>query len=303
MTPSALPSAAGRSAVLAGIGYMLVAVFLFGATSAIGKWLVAKYPVGEFLLLRSVVMLLLLTPFIWRIGRAAFMNAPRPGMQVLRVALASIEIPMFFWAVSHMPLADTQTFYLAAPIYVTAMSVLLLREHVGWRRWTAVLIGFAGVVIALRPSAASFTLPALIALTGSSIYGLLMIVTRTLRDTDSTVLMTYQTVGILLLGAVAAPFAWVAPDPHDILVFIGVGASSVVSQFCVVRALKLADASVVVPYQYTLIVWAVVFGWHMFGEVPDAWTMTGAAFIVAAGLYIFWREKVTRTASPRPEPP
>ena len=303
MTPSALPSAAGRSAVLAGIGFMLVAVFLFGATSAIGKWLVAKYPVGEFLLLRSVVMMLLLTPFIWRTGKAAFVNAPRPGMQLLRVTLASIEIPMFFWAVSHMPLADTQTFYLAAPIYVTALSVLLLREHVGWRRWTAVLIGFAGVVIALRPSSASFTLPALIALTGSGMYGLLMIVTRTLRDTDTTVLMTYQTLGILLLGAVAAPFAWVPLDPHDVLVFVGVGASSVVSQFCVVRALRLADASVVVPYQYTLIVWAVVFGWQMFGEVPDAWTMTGAAFIVAAGLYIFWREKVTRTATVRPEPP
>jgi drug/metabolite transporter (DMT)-like permease len=303
MTPSALPSAAGRSAVLAGIGYMLVAVFLFGATSAVGKWLVTKYPVGEFLFLRSIATLLLLIPFIWRAGTAPFANAPRPGMQVLRVVLASIEIPMFFWAVSHMPLADTQTFYLASPIYVTALSVLLLREHVGWRRWTAVLIGFAGVVIALRPSSASFTLPALIALTGSGIYGLLMIATRALRDTDATVLMTYQSLGILLLSAVAAPFAWVTPAPHDILVFIAVGASSVISQFCVVRALKLADASVVVPYQYTLIVWAVVFGWQMFGEVPDAWTMTGAALIVAAGLYIFWREKVTRTPSPRPEPP
>ena len=302
MTLAPPPSAAGRSAVLAGIGYMLVAVFLFGATSAVGKWLVAKYPVGEFLFLRSVATLLLLTPFIWRAGKAAFMNAPRPGMQALRITLASIEIPMFFWAVSHMPLADAQTFYLAGPIYVTALSVLLLREHVGWRRWTAVLVGFIGVVIALRPSAASLTLPALIALTGSGMYALLMIVTRTLRDTDVTVLMTTQTLGILLLGAVAAPFAWIAPDPNDILVFLAVGASSVISQFCVVRALKLADASVVVPYQYTLIVWAVVFGWQMFGELPDGYTATGAVFIVAAGLYIFWREKVTRTAAPRPEP-
>ena len=111
-----------------------------------------------------------------------------------------------------MPLADTTTFYLAAPIYVTALSVLLLREHVGWRRWTAVLIGFIGVVIALRPSSASFTLPALIALIGSVMYALLMITTRMLRETDDTMLMTTQFLGVLLFGAVTAPFGWITPS-------------------------------------------------------------------------------------------
>jgi len=106
--------------------------------------------------------------------------------------LSALEVAMFFWAVSYLPLADTTTFYLAGPIYVTALSVLLLRERVGWRRWTAVLIGFTGVVIALRPSSASFTLPALIALTGSIFYALLMITTRALRDTNDTVLITTQ---------------------------------------------------------------------------------------------------------------
>ena len=164
--PSTSTAAAGRSAALAGIGFMLVAVFLFALNSAVGKWLVAKYPVGEFLLIRSAMTLLLLSPFIWRAGSAAFANAPRPGLQVLRVVLSSLEVAMFFWAVSYLPLADTTTFYLAGPIYVTALSVLLLGERVGWRRWTAVLVGFAGVVIALRPSSSSFTLPALIALVG-----------------------------------------------------------------------------------------------------------------------------------------
>jgi drug/metabolite transporter (DMT)-like permease len=93
-----------------------VAVFLFGLNSAIGKWLVAKYPVGEFLFLRSAITLILLAPFVWRAGTAALLSAPRPGLQVLRVLLSSAEVAMFFWAVSHMPLADTQTFYLAGPI-------------------------------------------------------------------------------------------------------------------------------------------------------------------------------------------
>jgi drug/metabolite transporter (DMT)-like permease len=292
-----------RSNALAGIGFMLVAVFFFGLTSAVGKWLVAKYPVGEFLLLRSLFTLVLLSPFIWRAGTAAFVHAPRRGLQVVRVALIAVEVAMFFWAVSQMPLADAQTFYLAGPIYVTALSVWLLHERVGWRRWTAVLIGFSGVVVALRPSSASFTLPALIVLTGSIIYALLLIATRVLRDTDATVLMTAQFAGILLLGAILAPFAWITPTPHDLMVFLGLGAVSLASQFCVLRALKLADASVVVPYQYTLIIWSIVFGWQLFGEWPDGWTVTGAAIIIAAGLYIFWREKVTRTPSPRPEAP
>src|SRR5947209_1566187 len=119
--PSTSSPAAGRSAALAGIGFMLVAVFLFGLNSAAGKWLVAKYPVGEFMLIRAALTLLLLSPVIWRAGRAAFVNAPKPGLQFLRVVLSSLELAMFFWAVSYLPLADATTFYLAGPIYVTAL--------------------------------------------------------------------------------------------------------------------------------------------------------------------------------------
>jgi drug/metabolite transporter (DMT)-like permease len=299
MTPSSLPSAAGRSAALAGILLMLVAVFLFAFNSAVGKWLVAKYPVGEFLLIRSMMTLVVLLPFIWRAGWQVFARMPRPGLQLLRVVVSSLEVAMFFWAVGYMPLADATTFYLAGPIYVTALSVLLLGERVGWRRWTAVLVGFCGVVIALRPSAASVTLPAFIALAGSVIYALLMITTRMLRETDQTVLMTTQLLGVLLFGAVMAPFGWVAPAAPDLLLLAGIGILQVATLFCVVRSLQLADASVVAPYQYALILWSVLFGWQMFGEVPDAYTLVGAAIIMAAGLYIFWRERAGRSVPGR----
>src|ERR1041384_5865556 len=118
----------------------------------------------------------LLCPLPLRAPRAG--TRRRPGGQVLRVVLGSVDVAMFFWAVSYLPLADTTTFYLAGPIYVTALSVLLLRERVGWRRWGAVLVGFAGVVIALRPSSSTFTLPALIALAGSVMYALGLVTTR-----------------------------------------------------------------------------------------------------------------------------
>ncbi len=303
--PSTSSAATGRSAALAGIGYMLAAVFLFALSSAVGKWLVATYPVGEFLLIRSVATLLLLSPFIWRAGKAAFVNVPRPGLQVVRIVLSTAEIAMFFWAVTYMPLADATTFYLAGPIFVTALSVWLLGERVGWRRWTAVLIGFCGVVIALRPSAASFTLPALIALGGSIFYALLMIVTRTLRETSYTMLITTQFLGVLAFGVATAPLGWVPPTAFDLLFMTGLGISSMLSLYCVVRSLKLASASVVVPYQYTLILWSVLFGWQMFGELPDAYTIVGATIIVAAGLYIVGREQAAAKVplTPGPETP
>lgn len=295
--PSTSSSARSGSAAL-GIGFMLMAVFLFALNSAAGKWLVARYPVGEFMLIRSSFTLLFLTPFIWRAGRAAFANVPRPRLQVLRVVLSAVEVAMFFWAVSYLPLADTTTFYLAGPIYVTALSVLLLRERVGWRRWSAVLIGFAGVVIALRPSSSSFTLPALIALAGSVTYAGVLITTRALRATNDIALMTTYFIGAIAFGLVTLPFGWVTPTASDLLFLAAIGVSNIVAQFSVIRALKLAPASVVVPYQYTLIVWSVVFGWLMFAELPDGYTIAGAAIIVAAGLYIFWREQARAREAP-----
>ena len=197
--------------------------------------------------------MILLIPLIWRDGSAAFTGAPRSGLQVLRVLLSTAEVVMFFWAVGYLPLADAMTFYLAGPIYVTAFSALLLKEKVGWRRWSAVLVGFAGVVIALRPSAASFTLPALIALIGSVFFALLMIVTRILRDTSDAVMMTGQFFGSFAFGAVTAPFGWITPTPYDFFLLSAFGAVSIVALFCINRSLKLAPASVVVPYQYTML--------------------------------------------------
>jgi drug/metabolite transporter (DMT)-like permease len=276
---------------LAGIGLMLTGVFLFSFNDAVGKWLVATYSVGQLLLIRSATTLILLAPFIWRAGRDAFASAPRPGLQVLRIVLSVLEVAMFFWAVGYLPLADAVTFYLAGPIYVTAISALFLNERVGWRRWTAVLAGFLGVVVALRPSAATLTLPALIALAGSFCFALLMVVTRVVRDTNDTVLMVTQYLGTLAFGAVTAPFAWVTPTVHDLAFLSGFGVVSIIALFCVNRSLKLAPASVVVPYQYTMLLWAVLLGWRMFGEVPDRFTIAGGAIIVTAGLYIFWREQ------------
>ena len=124
---------------------MLAGITLFSINDALGKWLLATYSVAELLLIRSLSAVLLMAPFLWQAGWMAFRAAPKPGLELVRVALSTLEVAMFFWAVSYLPLADTVTFYLAGPIYVTALSVILLGEKVGWRRWIAVLIGFSGV--------------------------------------------------------------------------------------------------------------------------------------------------------------
>jgi drug/metabolite transporter (DMT)-like permease len=243
----------------------------------------------------------LLAPFVRQVGIAAFTRASRPGLQIARVLLSTLEVAMFFWAVSYLPLVDTVTFYLAGPIYVTALSVILLGEKVGWHRWTAVIVGFAGVLLALRPTAASLTLPALIALIGSIFFACLMIVTRLLRETQNTVLIAGQIGGTLLFGAVIAPFGWITPSLRDFALLALFGVLSIMALACVNIALKLASASVVVPYQYTLIVWATVLGYVVFGDVPDAFTLSGAGVIIVAGLYIFWREQM-RGAKESPPP-
>lgn len=292
-------SARSGNATLAGVGLMLLGVFLFSCNDAQGKWLLATYPVGQMLLIRSIAALAVISPFIWREGLAPFKAAPRPGIQILRVILATAEVAMFFWAVSYLPLADTVTFYLAGPIYVTALSALFLGEAVGWRRWTAVVVGFIGVVIALRPSTAMLGWPSLIALAGSLCYAVLMIVTRTVRGTSDIVMASGQIVATLIFGLVTAPFGWVTPTGIDYVQLALLGVVATLALMCVNRSLKLAPASVVAPYQYTLIVWAIAFGYVVFGDIPDAAMLMGAAIIIAAGFYIFLRE---RTMARREEP-
>jgi drug/metabolite transporter (DMT)-like permease len=301
---AATPRSSSRRDALIGIGLMLLGCLLYSANDALGKWLLVTYSVWQMLLIRSVAALILMAPFIWRAGWPAFRDAPRPGLQIVRIVLSSLEVVMFFVAVTHLPLADTVIFYLAGPIYVTALSALLLGEKVGWRRWSAVLIGFAGVVISLRPSPATLTWPALIALAGSISFAFLMITTRVVRGTPDIVLASGQIIATFVLGIVSAPFAWKAAPTGDVLQMALLGVVAVTALLCVNRSLKLAPASVVVPYQYTLLVWATVFGYLVFGDVPTPHVIIGGVIIVAAGLFIFFREqRVASDNEPVTPPP
>lgn len=280
-----------RNATLAGIVMMLLGILLFSLNDVMGKWLVATYTVGQVLLLRSAAALLVIAPFVVKQGIRRTLRPERPGLQMLRVALGSCEVALFYWAVSYLPLADTMTLWLAAPVWAVVLAALLLGERVDAGRWLAVVAGFVGVAVALNPSGQSLSLPALIALVGSLSFAAMMITGRQLRGTPDVTLVAWQTLGALLMGVALLPFGWVTPSLADAALLALLGIVAMVAHLCVTRSLKLAEASVVVPYQYTLIVWALVFGWLVFGDWPTPAMLLGAALIIAAGMALLVLER------------
>ena len=284
--------------VRAGIALMLLGIFMFALNDAMGKWLVASFSVGQVLLVRSIGAFVVLGPMLARQEHGSLFRLERPGLQALRVVLATVETALFYAAVTYLPLADVMTFYMASPIFVAALSHLLLEERVGWRRWLAILVGFAGVVIALRPSTASLSLPSLYALTGSILLSGTLILSRLLRGTPDASLVTWQTVGALVFGAALSLADWRTPTPLDLGAMLLLGAVSCIAHLLLTRSLKLAPASTLAPFQYTLLLWAVIFGLIFFGDVPDAQILLGSAIIVVAGLFIFHRKKVAQETLP-----
>lgn len=292
--PSTVQLTESRSTARLGMVVMLIGILLFALNDVLGKWLVATYSVGQVLLIRSAAALLILWPFLWKGGIRPLLSLQRPGMQAMRVILSSAEVYCFYFAVITLPLADVMTYWLAAPIYVAALSPFLLGEQVGWRRWTAIFIGFAGVIVALEPSAATLTAPALISIAGSFCFAFMMLSARALRDTADTALVFWQLVGAGVVGLVTASFGWVTPTGFDFGLLALLGVVAMVAHICVNRAFKLADAATIAPFQYTLLFWAIVFGWLVFGDVPRTAMLVGAAIIVSAGLFIFMREQKAR---------
>ena len=302
MTKIASAAAGFGVSSAAGPLVMLLGMLLFALNDAMGKWLVSSYGLGQVILIRSVAALIILSPLLWKAGLAPIVNAERKGMQLARVLFSTGEVFCFYYAVMYLPLADVMTFWLAAPIYVAALSPFLLGERVGWRRWTAIAIGFVGVIIALEPSSAMFTLPAIISIIGSAAFAFMMISGRFLRGTPDTTLVLFQTGAAGLAGLIFAPFDWSPIQSQTDLLLLGLlGVVAMSAHMLVNRALKMSDAATVAPLQYTLLLYAVIFGWMFFGDVPRLTMMVGAALIIASGLFIFIREQMLKKKQDRPK--
>src|SRR5271155_2901871 len=281
----------------AGLGVVLylVGVGLFAINDALGKWLVADYGVGQLMMLRSIGAAVVLAPIVMAL-RVNLIDPRQAPLQVLRILIAAVDTFAFYYATRFMPLADVMTFYMATPLIVTALSAPLLGEKVERFRWIAVLIGFAGVVIALRPSPQMFSWAAPLALFGATMFALSQTITRQLRRTHWLPLVLWQFVGSGLIGAATVPWSWTTPSPFDVGLMFLVGVVSMTCFIFITRALALARAAGLAPPQYSAIVWAAVLGGLGGRAPPPLPIIIGNAIIVGSGLYVAARGKMVGDA-------
>jgi drug/metabolite transporter (DMT)-like permease len=235
-------------------------------------------------------LMLLLIP---RLGIAGLLWTKRPGVHITRGLLLTVATGCMITAISMVPLADAYTITFTAPFLVTVLSIPLLKERVGWRRWTAVLVGFAGVLIVFRPFAAPVHWAMLLPLITAACFAVYQILTRKVsydsRETAFMMLFYLAWVGTAVMTAVV-PAYWQPVAPGDWAWMVGTGALGATGHLILIRALRIAPASVLSPFIYSQIVWALGIGYLWFGDTPNAWMLIGCSVIVASGIYVFYRE-------------
>lgn len=280
-----------------GIACMILGGLLLTINDAIQKWMTTDFPTGQLLAMRAVFMLLPIAFLIWRAGGRQALRVTNYRGQGLRAVLVCASSFLFVGALSVMPLADAIAITFAGPLFVTALAPIFLHEQVGWRRWGAVLTGFAGVIVMVRPSGASALqwvalLPLGVALCGA----IRDITTRHMHGTETTAgIMFYSTGGVIVVGFATAPFAWEPISAIQYGMFAINGLVLGGAYFFLVEALRLAEASLVTPYKYATLIWAILIGIAVWGDLPDLQMLGGAVLVVASGLYILHR--VLRTAN------
>lgn len=279
------------TSVAKGIGLTLLAMLIFASQDGITKHLSTQYAVPQILMVRYIFFAFFAGWLAWRKGFRRTVLARRPVLQTFRALVIVGEIGVFVIAVRYLPLADTHAIFASTPLIVTALSVPLLGERVGLRRWFAVLIGFGGVLVILRPGIGVVHPGSLVALTAAFMFALYILLTRlgSKRDSSETALLYMAWVGAAIM-VIAGPFFWVPPDAEGWFWLLLLGCSSSCGHFSLIVALKHAPAATLQPLNYTTLVWATVIGFFAFGDFPDAFTIAGACIVVGSGLYTIYRE-------------
>lgn len=289
------------NAPVLGVLLILAAMALLSGMDALVKGLMVDgMAVVQMLALRSWLVVPVMAGWAVRRGGTAAVKTARPGLHLLRVALGTGAPLFFFSALKTLSLGDATTIFFGATFIMTALSVPLLKERVGPHRWVVVVAGFVGVVIAMRPSGAVISLGALYAFGASVSYSLFALATRKLGPEEGTVKQVLYFHGWLgIVSTAALPFVFRPYASGEVAVIAGVGGLVVVGHLCMTRAFHVAPVGLVAPFEYTALVWAVVFGYLAWGDVPGVHTVAGAALIVASGVYLAVREaRAHRNARP-----
>ena len=284
-----------RQSATLGTMTMCAGVAFLCTNDAIAKELTTTYSPLQILFLRNIIAL----PFAialarWLGGRPALVSY-KPLAHFLRGGLWIIAATMFFSSLSMLGLAEATALAFVAPILITALSALVLKETVGPRRWLAVLVGFCGVLIVVRPGSATFQPASLLALGTAFFYALLMLGSRLVDARESVwTMLLYLTGSSAVLLSFIVPFIWVPVRTEDWLLFAGVAIFGTAGITMITQAFRMAPASIIAPLDYTALIWASLLGWLFWGDLPDLATYLGAAIIAGSGIFIVLREARTK---------
>ncbi len=273
------------------VAYLMIGITAGLCLDITAKWLLQDYALVQFVFLRSVFGLTCLLIVVSQIGGISTLKTKRIGWHLIRTVLAACAMFGFFYGLSKMPLVNALTVGFTAPLIVTALSVPFLGERVGWRRWSAVAMGFVGVVVVLRPESGTLNWAALAVLGSAFAYACLAITARHLSDTESSyALSIYVIAGPMLIAGSLLPDQWVTPAPFDWLLFAFAGAASAVAWVGIMSGYRRASPALLAPFEYTALLGGALAGYLIWNEVPDRWVILGGVIIIGSGLFVVYRE-------------
>lgn len=292
MTPPA--AAPGRNNTSRGAIFTMLAMLGFASMDTITKWMVADYPIGQMMWVRYAIFCLFAWFVVRRRGLRAAVRSNRPWLQFGRALLAVVESAVFVLAFRYLPLADTHAVAATSPLIVIALGVLFLGEKAGPARWAAVAAGFVGVMLIVRPGFRDLDGALLLPVAGAILWGAYQILIRLCSRTD-TPETTLVWSAFVAFGATTliGPLQWRWPDATGWALLIAIASLGALAHYALIKALDYAEAGSVQPYSYTLLVFVTILGVIVFGDIPDHWTLAGAAVIVASGLYTWHHERRT----------
>lgn len=290
-TAGAPNKSASNNAALGALLTMF-AMLCFAGMDATSKFLVADYAVGQMMWIRCVILFFFAWFVVRRTGVRAALRTPRPGLQIARSLILLIESAIFVFCFKYLPLADAHALASTSPLIVIALGVIFLGERAGAARWLAVVAGFAGVLLIIRPGFRDFDWPLLVVLVGAGLWATYQILTRLAARHDSAdTSLIWSALIALIATTFVAPIDWKWPTPAAWALIVGVAIIGSVANYALIKALDYAEAGALQPYSYTLLVWATLLGFVVFGDFPDVWTIVGAAVIVASSAFTWYHDR------------
>ncbi|TDI66614.1 MAG: DMT family transporter [Alphaproteobacteria bacterium] len=275
---------------LRGAFWILIAAGLLTVMGAMVKHLGRDIPAVQMVFIRSLIAISVIVPFMARSGWAGF-RTKRPGMHLFRTLVGTLGMVCVFYAFAHLPLAETVAIVFSRPLFAVGLAMVFLGETVGWRRITAALVGFAGVMVMVRPGSAVFDPASLFALTAAVTAGSIAVIIKKMSATESTSsIIIWFSVGSAVLTAVPGIVVWVPPTSVQWAYLVMIGIVGAVGMAALTKGFSTGETSFVTPFDYSRLLYATALGIFIFGETPDAWSVMGAVIIVASGTYITRRE-------------